>query len=240
MEATCALTSFTHLYFDFWCLFCEMKLFFYLWGFFCPWFILGWMIADKSSIIDQLLPDSDHCMFSRTKRQSFLRCTLSNTPLPVFWLGRPVVGELLSPQLQTPDSNTQLVVFFLPNNSSSSSSAGGAAIAGVATSFHLFFFFSKLFFNGCSRVKVQSALIRASLVSSAHSGQHRALREHRKCVRPAGLPVPGPGALLLHQRVLAEAGTDTMTVESIYESFLTLLMAGIESGLFEKPFEGGK
>lgn len=86
------------------------------------------------------------------------------------------------------------------------------------------------FSSGCRRVKVQSALIRASLVSSAHSGQHRALREHRKCVRPAGLPIPGPGSLLLHQRVLAEGGTDTMTVESIYESFLTLLMAGIKSG----------
>lgn len=86
------------------------------------------------------------------------------------------------------------------------------------------------FSSGCRRVKVQSALIRASLVSSAHSGQHRALREHRKRVRPAGLPIPGPGSLLLHQRVLAEGGTDTMTVESIYESFLTLLMAGIKSG----------
>lgn len=84
--------------------------------------------------------------------------------------------------------------------------------------------------DGRRRVKVQSALIRASLVSSAHSGQHRALREHRKRVRPAGLPIPGPGSLLLHQRVLAEGGTDTMTVESIYESFLTLLMAGIKSG----------
>lgn len=64
----------------------------------------------------------------------------------------------------------------------------------------------------------------------AHSAQHCTLWEHRKRVRPAGLPIPGPGSLLLHQRVLAEASPDTMTVESIYESFLTLLMAGITSG----------
>lgn len=64
----------------------------------------------------------------------------------------------------------------------------------------------------------------------AHSAQHCTLWEHRKRVRPAGLPIPGPGSLLLHQRVLAEASPDTMTVESIYESFLTLLMAGIQSG----------
>lgn len=62
------------------------------------------------------------------------------------------------------------------------------------------------------------------------SAQHCTLWEHRKCAHPAGLPVPGHGSLLLHQRVLAEASPDTMTVESIYESFLTLLMAGIQSG----------
>lgn len=113
-----------------------------------------------------------------------------------------------------------------------------SAAGWITATTTLFFSFFWFFLDGCSRAKVQSALIRASLVSSAHSCQHCALREQRERVRPAGLPVPGPGALLLHQRVLAEAGTDTMTVESIYESFLTLLMAGIESGLFEKPFEG--
>ncbi|XP_071344091.1 neuronal growth regulator 1 isoform X2 [Trachinotus anak] len=72
-------------------------------------------------------------------------------------------------------------------------------------------------------------------VSSSNSWQesdtqHCTLWEHRRRTRPAGLPIPGPGSLLLHQRVLAEASPDTMTVESIYESLLTLLMAGIQSG----------
>lgn len=54
----------------------------------------------------------------------------------------------------------------------------------------------------------------------AHSAKHCTLWEPGKRAHPAGLPVPGPGALLLHQRVLAEA--DTMTVESIYETFFDI------------------
>lgn len=53
--------------------------------------------------------------------------------------------------------------------------------------------------------------------SSLHSGQHRAVREHGERLRAAGLSIPGPGALLLHQHVLAGASTDTVTVESIYQ-----------------------
>lgn len=55
-----------------------------------------------------------------------------------------------------------------------------------------------------------------------HSSQHCTLWEHRKCARPAGLSIPGPGALLLHQRLLAGANPDTMTLESIYESFFDI------------------
>lgn len=153
---------------------------------------------------------------------------------PVFLHGGVDISILLERRCKHSAATDGAEVSFRPNSSPTLSGGGDGGGAVIAI-----FNPPRLeaphkahdgFSSVCRRVKVQSALIRASLVSSAHSGQHRALREHRKRVRPAGLPIPGPGSLLLHQRVLAEGGTDTMTVESIYESFLTLLMAGIKSG----------
>lgn len=67
-------------------------------------------------------------------------------------------------------------------------------------------------------MKVQSTLIRGSVLS-LRSGEHRALREHGERVRPAGLSIPGPGTLRLHQHVLAVASTDTVTVEHLSDPF---------------------
>lgn len=150
----------------------------------------------------------------------------------VFLRGGVSASVSLEPLCKHSAATDGVEVSFRPNSSPTLSGGGSGAVIAVFNPPRLEAPHKTYdgFSSGCRRVKVQSALIRASLVSSAHSGQHRALREHRKRVRPAGLPIPGPGSLLLHQRVLAEGGTDTMTVESIYESFLTLLMAGIKSG----------
>lgn len=67
-------------------------------------------------------------------------------------------------------------------------------------------------------MKVQSTLIRGSVLS-LHSSQHGAIREHGQRLRPAGLSIPGPGALLLHQHVLVGASTDTVTVEHLPDPF---------------------
>ena len=84
----------------------------------------------------------------------------------------------------------------------------------------------------------------------AHSTQHGTLWEYRKRPGSAGLLVPDPGSLHLHQRVLAELPPPpprvygrppyTMTVknpfESIYgkihNSFGPWLMAEVQSGTF--------